>query len=231
LIAYSPFWFAPYKAIRRTGPQIQVPHVVDEVIAILGPHAANFYHFHIEMFSFLVLLPPALLGSAHVAHPPAPFIGPSLKLLGLQSRSIPLGRGDSVLAWKVYIFKPYQGWRIWQPLIWPAVAAGLRKFVLLKVGPSWGRTNVAGFVSRPMNASRHFPNTHDIVKRLEKGSNRMKWTVLEKVMTLIEGAREFRRMDVLMAAHGAGCTLVLFMRERSVFIEIQAKTWCLMTSI
>jgi hypothetical protein len=32
-------------------------------------------------------------------------------------------------------------------------------------------------------------------------------------------------MDVLMAAHGAGCTFVLFMRERSVFIEIQAKTW------
>jgi hypothetical protein len=31
-------------------------------------------------------------------------------------------------------------------------------------------------------------------------------------------------MKVLMAAHGAGCTLVLFMREEC-FVEIQAKTW------
>jgi hypothetical protein len=32
--------------------------------------------------------------------------------------------------------------------------------------------------------------------------------VLEKVMTRVDGAREFKRMDVLMAASGAGCTLV-----------------------
>lgn len=223
-ISYCPFW--RLFTFSQRANRLRFCGRVTQLIGIAGLYALNYYHFHIDVFAFLLILPESLLSSSYFAYYyNSRFIPDSLELIGLSKRSILLNNGDYVHAERIHFFRPYQGWSVSRPLTYPAAVSKLRDFVLqlTALSPRAPHGRNAIFFSRPRSASRYIPNTHAVVADLAGRLPHLNWSIIQSTSSIAEGARCFNPARVALAAHGAGCLHVTFMKIDAVFVEIQCR--------
>jgi hypothetical protein len=79
------------------------------------------------------------------------------------------------------------------------------------------------FFSRPRGASRYIPNTQEVVQDLAARLPQLNWSIIRGAAFLVANAQRFNAARVTLAAHGAGCMHVLFMKTDAVFVEIQCR--------
>jgi hypothetical protein len=186
-------------------------------------HSTNWAHWICETLAVLLWLPfevshSSLIVWTNFAWRPGRFIRDSLALFDF-TNNLCLPDGWFLFTRKLWTLA---GFRFNQP--YPEIIVHFRCSVVSQLGLPKSIPSKYFLMQRVHGQTRFLENMGAIRQAFQMAFPALPWTIITYFPSIEQSAREFWDANLLFGVHGAGCGSLVFMQEKTMFLELATQS-------